>query len=138
MREIANKVGNDKITRSHSINQDGYVVDARELNPANTGGLSNKIENLSALVGKMKTYKSFEEIPIPQYSYTFSAVIGPDTDSTPLKGQGWWGVITFGESNRVIQMAFCPFGGVNNKIYFRQKHDARWSGWWVIAGSAAG
>lgn len=46
--EISSKIGNEKITRNKNINQDGYVVDARELNESETNSIAAKISSINS------------------------------------------------------------------------------------------
>lgn len=66
-KDVMKKIDKEKITQSSAVNVEGYVLDAREKNPAISGTMANQISklntNLSSIV-IMKSVKIYAAITI--------------------------------------------------------------------------
>lgn len=81
---------------------------------------------------------SFSSIPLNRTSFcrvNYKNASDPQAPITTTFNDAWWNVLTISANNstRVTQLAFWPFSGHRDTIYFRQRHDSIWYGWYSIS-----
>lgn len=87
---------------------------------------------------RANVYSSFGDIPATNHCLKFCIVHyenKADQDA-PIKTVGtfWWNVLIFGTANRQTTVAFQVFHN-QSKIYFREKHDNTYFGWYILDGT---
>ena len=98
--------------------------------------INNDVKNINHLSAEYTGRSSFSEIPnkVGFYFYLVSYT-GVDPDAPDKSNDAWWwNVITFGEANRLSEIALCPYRYLNS-IFIRHKHDNEWTNWYKIEGS---
>ena len=57
-KDVMKKIDKEKITQSSAVNVEGYVLDAREKNPAISGTMANQISKLNTNLSSIVIIKS--------------------------------------------------------------------------------
>lgn len=93
----------------------------------------NALTNIGAAYGKWGSQlSSFAAIPSRTGMYSVVYTNSSDSDA-PITTSGiwWWNVIQFGSSSRITQIAYSAFRN-RDTVWFRQKHDNTWYGWYKL------
>lgn len=86
----------------------------------------------------MEARNNFSSIPLDRTTFcrvNYKNSSDPQAPITTTFNDAWWNVLTISanESRRVTQIAFWVFSGHRDTIYFRQKHDTVWHGWYSVS-----